>query len=120
MKRAIVCGGRDIPDTRKWRAIVRDALEHFEIKELIHGGCRGADIMAASVAGRMDILVREVPAQWQEHGKRAGPMRNKKMLELKPDIVFALPGGKGTRNMVEQALQANVVVVTLSGRETIR
>ena len=51
------------------------------------------------------------PANWKKHGRAAGPIRNKQMLEeAKPDLVIAFPGGAGTANMVKQAREAGVKV----------
>jgi len=51
------------------------------------------------------------PADWSRHGKSAGPIRNRQMLiEGRPDIVVAFPGGKGTANMIKQAVEAGVKV----------
>jgi hypothetical protein len=52
-----------------------------------------------------------VPAEWKKHGKRAGPLRNMRMLEeWKPDGVAAFPGGSGTADMIAQARNAGVKV----------
>ena len=46
-----------------------------------------------------------------EIGKRAGPLRNQRMLdEGKPDLVVAFPGGGGTKDMVRRAVKAGVSV----------
>ena len=51
------------------------------------------------------------PADWDTHGRGAGPIRNKQMLEEgKPDLVIAFPGGKGTANMIGQAKEAGIPV----------
>jgi hypothetical protein len=43
-----------------------------------------------------------MPADWANHGKAAGPIRNRKMLDLKPDLVLAfhadLTNSKGTKD----------------------
>ena len=42
-------------------------------------------------------------------------IRNRRMLiEGKPDLVLAFPGGKGTANMVEISRKAGVKVVEIS------
>lgn len=54
-------------------------------------------------------------ADWSKYGKAAGPMRNQKMLdEYKPDLVVALPGGRGTADMVSRARVAGVEVIEAS------
>ena len=44
-------------------------------------------------------------------GKKAGPLRNQRMLdEGKPDLVVAFPGGGGTKDTVRRAVQAGVII----------
>ena len=51
------------------------------------------------------------PADWDKHGKAAGPIRNKQMIdEGKPDLVIAFPGGRGTAGAVRLAKFAGVTV----------
>jgi hypothetical protein len=78
---------------------------------LIAGGARGADIMAENYAEMLKIPRRIYYPDWNTYGRAAGPIRNRRMLiDGKPDLVIAFPGGKGTLNMVKQASKANVKV----------
>ena len=55
------------------------------------------------------------PANWEEFGKRAGLIRNARMLtEGKPERVLAFPGGRGTADMVSRAREAGVEVCEVS------
>ena len=55
---------------------------------------------------------RDFLPDWEKHGRAAGPIRNKLMLdEGRPDLVVAFPGGRGTANMVKQASAASVEVI---------
>ena len=50
--------------------------------------------------------------QWDELGKKAGPLRNQRMLDDgKPDMVVAFPGGGGTKDMVRRAAKAGVAIM---------
>lgn len=57
---------------------------------------------------------------WEIHGQRlAGPMRNKQMLvEGKPELVIAFPGGTGTAHMcgIAEAAGVKVLKVDHEGR----
>jgi hypothetical protein len=58
-----------------------------------------------------------MPAQWQRHGRAAGPIRNRELLEqavaravahtspgsIASVLVVAFPGGAGTASLVQQA-----------------
>lgn len=112
MKRILVCGSRNFNDEK---LIVRAFTIHGENGTenlIIHGGCKGADQIAGSVALRNSWWVTECPARW-ERGKKAGPIRNQAMLdEFHPDIVLAFPIGesKGTRGMIKLAERAGIPV----------
>jgi hypothetical protein len=109
--RVLVCGGRRYDDAAR----VNEVLDHLAASQpvdvLIHGAARGADLLAVDWAIRHQIPLLEFGADWAAHGKAAGPIRNRRMLlEGKPDLVIAFPGGKGTENMVNQARKAGVQV----------
>jgi hypothetical protein len=62
----------------------------------------------------MGLPVESFPADWEQYGRAAGPIRNQQMLEAKPDRVFAfhedLEHSKGTGDMVRRARKAGVPV----------
>ena len=67
------------------------------MSEIISGMASGADTFAVEWAARFGFPLRAFPAEWDKHGRSAGPIRNQRMLdEGKPDLVVAFPGGKGT------------------------
>lgn len=105
--KVLVCGGREFQDY----AAVCSVLERYEISLIIHGDARGADSLAKRYAIERGIPHLPFPADWQTHGRAAGPIRNKEMLRQNPDIVIAFPGGRGTDNMCKQAVLANMKVV---------
>ena len=112
--RVLVCGGRDFCDGSKFVSAMR-SLRLKPEDTIIHGDAPGADWMANSWAREYDIGVRAFPADWKRHGKAAGPMRNKQMLdEGMPDLVVAFPGGRGTADMVRQARAAGVRVIEIN------
>ncbi len=111
-KKVLVCGGRDYND----REIVQRTLDRIKPAEIIHGAARGADTLAGEYAQDHGIPCRRFPADWRRHGRSAGFLRNRQMLdEGKPDLVVAFPGGPGTRNMVKTALERGFQVKTVDG-----
>ena len=113
--RVLVCGGRNYTE----RARVYDLLSRINDKHgiaiVIHGGASGADYFADEWAALLNIARHRFPAQWDKHGKAAGPIRNQAMLDKgRPDIVLAFPGGSGTANMIEKATNAGIKVMRVS------
>ncbi len=94
-------------------ATVLDRLhKEHAFTHLIHGGADGADTMAGEWAATKPEIERYVSkADWAMFGRSAGPIRNAHMLEWKPDLVVAFPGGSGTLDMVSKAIAAGVRVI---------
>jgi hypothetical protein len=107
----LVCGGRHYADRAAvFLALDKLAEEHGALF-VIEGGAAGADRWARE--WRIDRLHpgKTFPADWEHHGKGAGPRRNRRMLEQgRPRLVLAFPGGRGTADMIEAARKAGVPV----------
>jgi hypothetical protein len=81
----MVTGSRDWTEL----SVIRMALAAFYpgrtgdwlAPTIVHGDARGADRMASEIAKRMGYGVEAHPADWERHGKRAGPIRNREMLD---------------------------------------
>lgn len=107
--RVLVCGGRDYSDVSRLYGVL-DALPRDGLV-IIHGGARGADSLAAEWAKDRQVSSHAFPANWTEHGRAAGPIRNQTMIDLgKPDCVIAFPGGRGTFDMIDRAKKAGIAV----------
>jgi hypothetical protein len=118
--RVLFTGGRDFTDFDLFADTVEKfEQQHGEITEIIHGGARGADYMAEILY----IYIREntdrkinrirMDAEWDKHGKRAGPIRNQQMVDLKPDWCIPMPGGNGTADCIKRCTKANIPLFTL-------
>ena len=84
---------------------------------LLHGGARGADAAIARAVHQLGWCSLVMPAQWQQHGRAAGPIRNRELLQraiaravahsspgsMASVLVVAFPGGAGTASLVQQA-----------------
>jgi hypothetical protein len=101
----LVCGSRDWSNQQsilqRLKALPADST-------IIHGGCRGADILASIAANQLGYKVICFPAQWDLHGKSAGPKRNQQMIdEGNPELVIAfhenVDSSKGTKDMINRA-----------------
>lgn len=108
--RVLVCGGRDFKNDDFMKKVLDEY--RYTATCIIHGAARGADKLAHNWAGWNKIQVEAYYANWNKHGKAAGPIRNQQMLdEGKPDLVIAFPGGNGTRDMVTRAKKAGIRVI---------
>ena len=109
--RLVVCGGRNYDCWDVMWGALNVIHSGRGIAAIIQGGARGADELARSWAKNRNIPVETYPADWKQHGRAAGPIRNGVMLaESKPDGVVAFPGGRGTADCVKQAEAAGIKV----------
>jgi hypothetical protein len=111
-------GGRDLAWSQQRVAaelLARSAgrLVHL----LLHGGARGADAAIGAAAQQLGWSSLVMPAQWQLHGRAAGPIRNRELLNqaiaravahsspgsIASVLVVAFPGGAGTASLVREA-----------------
>lgn len=116
-KRVLVCGGRDFSDRAAVARVLRPYKPENIISDvsdciLIVGGAPGADTLAEEWADVYGVRKRVFLADWNTHGRAAGPIRNQRMIdEGKPDLVVAFPGGRGTDDMVKRAEKAGIPVM---------
>lgn len=80
---------------------------------LIHGMGKGADTLAASVAYELGWTVEPYPADWDQHGRAAGPIRNELMVSKGADVclAFLLPGSKGTIDCMRRCKIRRIPVI---------
>lgn len=117
--RVLVCGSRTFDDADTMNIVLWGLLKHHGELTIIEGDAAGADRMAGAWRRyHLDSVGLEVySANWAEHGKSAGPIRNAVMLkEGKPDLVVAftdkpLEESRGTYDMVGRARSAGVKVI---------
>ena len=113
--RVLVCGGRDFEDVRLAMHTLDSWHAAQPISCIIEGGAEGADRLARRWAYAAGIGVDTYKADWDLHGRAAGPIRNQRMIdEGKPDLVIAFPGGRGTADMVRRARVAAIDLLEAS------
>lgn len=107
--KVLICGGRDFTDRRFLFEVMSRITIKKPITLVIEGGACGADRLAREWANSHGVAVATYPANWELHGRRAGPARNCRMLrEARPDLVVAFKGGTGTAHMVRISEEAGV------------
>ena len=108
----LITGGRDFADAKLLNAALDRLHSEAPITCVIHGAAKGADTLAGQWANANPIEEIACPADWKQHGRAAGPIRNKFMLEEhQPDLVVAFSGGRGTANMVGLAEKSGTKVL---------
>ena len=70
--------------SRDWTdfAAIEDMLKSEDEKKviLVHRDAHGADRMAGHVWSKRGGIVEKQPADWKQHGRAAGPIRNESMV----------------------------------------
>lgn len=125
MVRLLVCGSRTLEDKQNYiESTLNKLVGHNHVDILICGMARGADIIAFHWAYGKGIKIVEYHADWKTHGKKAGSIRNQRMLdEGKPTHVIAFQdcrkdkdGSNGTNHMIriskEKGLKVKVINIT--------
>lgn len=89
-----------------------DCFEHISEVTVVHGAARGADRIAGEIATELGCKVEAHPADWDRHGKSAGPIRNSEMVRLGADVCLAFPMQRsvGTRHCMQLARAAGISV----------
>ncbi len=108
--RVIIAGSRTMLDYDKVvRAI---SVSGLNISKVISGGCKGVDLFGERWAKERAIPVQRFDADWEKHGRAAGPIRNVVMAE-NADALIAIWDGKsrGTKSMIEIARKKGLRIV---------
>lgn len=109
--RCIIAGSRY---ARKYEHIVNAVkASGFNISIVVSGKCRGFDELGELWAAKNNKIVDPFPADWNQYGRAAGPIRNRKMAENAHGLI-ALWDGKiknsGTKNMIDEAIKKGLQV----------
>jgi hypothetical protein len=100
--KVIIAGGREFTNY----ALVEEAIKisGFEISQIVSGKAKGVDTLGEVWALANNIPVEAFPADWSQHGRAAGPIRNRQMAEYADALIAIWDGeSKGTANMIQQA-----------------
>ena len=112
--RAIIDGGGGYNDcaNRKTKCdniLAEKATTHQII--IVSGTARGADSLGEKYAQEHSYTIEQYPADWNTHGKAAGPIRNAQMANS-ADALIAFWDGKshGTQSMINIAKAKGLLV----------
>ena len=114
--RVIIAGSRHYPPEEADRLVAK-AMRGFQVKHtatptrIISGCATGIDQAGERWAKRNGIPIERHPADWQKHGRRAGPLRNREMARAADAAVIVWDGeSAGTRSMIQEARVAGLIV----------
>lgn len=115
VKKVLVTGDRGWDDIPR---VVEELKGYRPGTILIHGKCRGADVICAAVAEALGFEVRGYAADWTKHPRAAGPIRNQQMVDQEHtvdspiDICIAfhnsIQDSRGTADMLDRAVRAGI------------
>lgn len=110
--RLLICGGRNYNDKVAVNMLLNQIHALYPVTFVIHGGAKGADQLGENWALDHNIPCKCYLPNWNKYGRGAGPRRNEQMLiQGKPELCVAFPGGPGTRDMVARCTRALVPVI---------
>ena len=79
--------------------------------EIVCGMARGVDLAGKAWADYFHVPVKEFPADWDQYGKNAGPIRNKQMAEYADALLLIWDGkSRGSNNMLTCAINENLLI----------
>lgn len=119
--RVLVTGSRVTSAHEK--AYVQSVIQDAFIADMLKNGRRpmvvvqgecpsgGVDLEARRWADRtLGVTSEGHPANWDQYGKSAGPLRNTLMVKLGADVclAFPAPGSRGTWDCIRKAVDAGI------------
>jgi len=115
--RVIIAGWRDYCLGLGQRAWLDKLNATMNIEEVISGAASGADLGGERWARSRNIPVKRFYANWDLHGRAAGPIRNTDMARYVATFLvdgggacILFPGGRGTDHMRSAALDRKIPV----------
>lgn len=125
-KRLLVTGSRDWDDVENLHQVLAEAAYELGWRTtyynegadplgpiLVSGACpSGADRFAEEYWEALGLPIERHPADWNRHGKAAGPIRNQEMVDLGADlcVAFRKNNSRGTTHCANAAQLAGIPV----------
>ena len=109
-KRVVIAGSRNFNDYDLFSAVVDKCLSRFRNEYeiiILSGHCSGADMMAERYAKENGFGLEVFPADWSL-GRKAGPLRNKQMVDVADFAIAFTSGGRGTQSLINFANQKGI------------
>lgn len=93
--------------------LLKKQVNHYRfykgvITEIVSGCAKGADALGEQFAVENGIPLKYFPADWDTHGRAAGPIRNQQMAEYADALIAVWDGAsRGTKNMIDNMNRLN-------------
>jgi len=99
--KVIVAGSRTILNKDTVRKAVRNS--GFLVTEVVSGKAQGVDRLGEELAVEEGWPIVQFPADWNEDGRSAGPLRNSRMASYADALVAVWDGqSRGTQDMIRR------------------
>lgn len=109
-----VTGGRAYTNATKVFETLNYLHEREVITLIVQGGATGADHLAVRWAREHGVPYCTFPANFDFHGAKGGPIRNRYMLKfLRPTLLVVFPGNEGTAGCREIASKMGVTILDI-------
>lgn len=121
MVKIAIVGSRKISAIQRIKNIFSKAQNDYEDNVvLVSGGALGIDTEAETIAKEMKIKTEIYHADWKQHGKAAGPIRNKTIVE-QADMIYAMWDGKsrGTLSTINLAIEAQKPLMIVNYKRSL-
>ena len=103
MIRLALVGSRNHNDYETFSKHVKDWIaKNGKPEVIISGGAHGLDAMARRFAREEKYSIIEYLPNWKKYKKRAGPIRNKLIVDNATDMIAFPLDGPGTKDSIEQ------------------
>lgn len=100
-RRIVVVGSREYPNLDEVEQLVREQERDTII---ISGGATGVDSVAVTTAQYYRMPYEVYPAHWSKHGRSAGAIRNREMVDNADEVVAFWDGkSRGTKITIDYA-----------------
>ncbi len=112
MSKVIIAGSRDIFDIAAVRlAIVTAVAAGLQITEVVCGCAPGVDSIGRGLAQVSGIPVNEFVADWETHGRAAGPIRNEAMASHADALILIQKdNSRGSADMLRRAIEHKLTI----------
>jgi len=104
MLKVIIAGGRDFKEYQLLCDTCDKVLKNQQLVQIVSGGAKGADALGEKYAEANGYNVKKFSADWDNLGKKAGPIRNAAMSDYADCLIAFWDGeSKGTKHMIDFA-----------------